>query len=104
MGTPPKGSETSAVAAVARACSSSTKHTALSDEPAMAASDASSASVGEMVPARKAIDERAGVFHPWLVAHGPDATGSTRHPAPPWGACLASALAAALACSPLDAC
>ena len=54
MGTPPKGSDTSALAALARACCSSMKHTALRSDAAMAASDASSASVGEMVPARNA--------------------------------------------------
>ena len=52
IGTPPKGRLTSAAAADSRACSSSTKHTALSFESAMAASDPSRASVGEIVPAR----------------------------------------------------
>jgi len=54
IGTPPNGSCTSAEAAASRAGSSSTKHTALSLESAMAANDPSSASVGEMMPARNA--------------------------------------------------
>ncbi len=99
MGTPPKGCDTSAASAVSRACSSSTKHTALSDESATAASDASRASVGEMVPARNAsTSEQASSIHGCPVM-GQDATGSIRHPAPPRGrdARLAARRAARLA-------
>ena len=75
MGTPPKGSETSAAAAAARAASASRWLKALSSEASMAASDASSASVGEMVPARKAsTSEQASPSQGWSVT-GHDATG-----------------------------
>src|SRR5438128_8653631 len=54
MGTPPKGSETSARAAVSRAASASRKENALSEEVSIAASDASRASRGESSPHRNA--------------------------------------------------
>ena len=55
----------------ARACSSSTKQTAFSFDDAMAASDPSRASVGEMVPARKAsTSEQASPSHGSAVTHG----------------------------------
>src|ERR1700723_3602449 len=77
MGTPPKGSETSAAAAVARACSSSMKHTAFSEDAPMAVSEASRASVGEMVPARNAsTSEHASSIHGWSVMRQ-DAIGSS---------------------------
>jgi len=53
-GTPPKGRETSAAAAAARAASASIWLKALRSDESMAASEASRASVGLMVPARKA--------------------------------------------------
>ena len=54
MGRPPKGSEVSAAAAVARAASASRWVKALSSEASMADSEASRASVGDTVPDRKA--------------------------------------------------
>ena len=54
MGTPPKGRRTSAACADVRACSSSMKQTAFSDDAAMAANEPSRASVGDSSPARKA--------------------------------------------------
>ena len=54
IGTPPKGSEVSALAAVTRADSASRCEMALSSEEAIAASDSSRASRGEMVPERNA--------------------------------------------------
>ena len=64
MGTPPKGRCTSAAAAARRAPSSSTEHTALSSDDATAASDPSSASVGEIAPDRKAsTNEHASDSH-----------------------------------------
>jgi len=53
-GTPPKGSETSAAAAASRARSKSVWLKALSGEASIASMQASSASRGESVPARKA--------------------------------------------------
>ena len=53
-GTPPKGRETSAEAAVSRAASASRWLKALSSDASMAARDASRASTGESVPSRKA--------------------------------------------------
>src|SRR5205823_6014074 len=54
IGTPPSGSDTSAVAAAARASSGSTWQNAFSPDDSMAARLASSASVGETSLARKA--------------------------------------------------
>src|SRR5438552_2622108 len=54
MGTPPKGSETSARDAVARAVSASRKENALSVDASIAASDASRASTGESSRERNA--------------------------------------------------
>ena len=54
MGTPPKGRETSTVSATARAASASTWLKAFRPEDSMAASDASRASAGLIVRARKA--------------------------------------------------
>jgi hypothetical protein len=54
VGTPPKGSDTSAAAAAARARSGSTWEKALRSLASMAASVASSSSFGDRSPARKA--------------------------------------------------
>lgn len=64
IGTPPKGRETSAAAAAARAPSSSTKQTAFSSLAPTAARVASSSSVGERSPERKAsTSEQASPDH-----------------------------------------
>ncbi len=54
IGTPPKGSCTSAAAAAARAASVSRKQNAFNSERSIAASVASSSSTGVRSPARKA--------------------------------------------------
>ena len=57
------------------------KQTAFSFESAMAASEASSASVGEMVPARKAsTSAQASSIHGWSLT-GENATGNGRRAA-----------------------
>ncbi len=68
MGTPPKGRETSADAAAARAASTSRWLKALRPEASMAASEASSASSGLSAPARKAsTSEQASPSQGWSV-------------------------------------
>ena len=75
MGTPPKGRETSADAAAARAASMSRWLKALSPDSSIAANDASRASVGLMAPARNAsTSEQASPNHGSTVT-SPDATG-----------------------------
>jgi hypothetical protein len=67
----PNGSETSASAAVSRACSSSTKQTAWSFDTFAAASEPSRASLGEIVPDRKAsTSEQASPIHGAPVTGG----------------------------------
>ena len=84
MGTPPKAVCTSADAAADGAFSSSMKHTAFNDDFSIAASDPSSASVGESSPSRKAsTSEQASpsqgcpVTHTKLATAG--GTGIWRH-------------------------
>ncbi len=79
MGTPPKGRDTSAAAAWARAASGSRWLTALRPDDPMAARDASSASVGLRVPARKAsTSEQASSSHGSVMAR--DVTPAVSRP------------------------